>query len=118
MKIYGIKNCGSVKKAMVFMDCEGIEYEFIDFKKTPVGIDKISEWSQKVGIDKLLNSKGTTYKKLGLKEMALDDASKIKYMSENNSLIKRPIIEYGDGDVMAGFDEGIYEITFVTLDKN
>lgn len=117
MKIYGIKNCGSVKKAMVFMECEGIEYEFVDFKKTPVGSEKINQWGAKIGIDKLLNRKGTTYKKLGLGEMTLDDAAKVKFMSENNSLIKRPIIEYGDDEVLAGFDEGVYEITFVAIDK-
>jgi Spx/MgsR family transcriptional regulator len=118
MKIYGIKNCGSVKKAMVFMECEGIEYEFVDFKKTPINVDKISIWANKIGMDKLLNKKGTTYKKLGLGEMTLDDAAKVKFMSENNSLMKRPIIEYGDDEVLAGFDEGVYEITFVAIDKS
>ncbi|MDY0194678.1 MAG: Spx/MgsR family RNA polymerase-binding regulatory protein [Sulfurovaceae bacterium] len=111
MKLYGIKNCGSVKKAMVFMDEMGIKYEFIDFKKTPATIEQITYWANKVGIDKLLNRKGTTYKKLGLSDMQLDDVQKIKWMAQENSLIKRPVIEY-DHDVLVGFDESIYQITF------
>jgi len=54
VKLYGIKNCGSVKKAMVFLDEAGIEYEFVDFKKTPATLEQITYWSNKAGIDKLL----------------------------------------------------------------
>jgi len=111
VKLYGIKNCGSVKKAMVFLDEMGIKYEFIDFKKTPATIEQITYWANKVGIDKLLNRKGTTYKKLGLGDMQLDDVQKIKWMVKENSLIKRPVIEY-DRNVLIGFDESVYQITF------
>ncbi len=111
MKLYGIKNCGSVKKAMVFLDEMGIKYEFIDFKKTPATIEQITYWANKVGIDKLLNCKGTTYKKLGLGDMQLDDVQKIKWMVKENNLIKRPVIEY-DNNVLIGFDESVYQITF------
>jgi len=111
VKLHGIKNCGSVKKAMVFLNNAGIEYEFVDFKKSPATIEQITYWANKVGIDKLLNRKGTTYKKLGLSDMQLDDVQKIKWMAQENSLIKRPVIEY-DNNVLVGFDESVYQITF------
>ena len=62
MKIYGIKTCGSVKKAFSFMKENNIPYEFIDFKITPVDASKIKEWIAKSSIDVLLNTKGTKYK--------------------------------------------------------
>lgn len=34
VKIYGIKNCGSVKKALNFLESKGIPYTLIDFKTT------------------------------------------------------------------------------------
>ncbi len=55
MKIYGIKTCGSVRKALKFFKDNNIEYEFIDLKKEPVGKEKIVSWLKKVSIDTLFN---------------------------------------------------------------
>ncbi len=54
MVVYGIKTCGSVKKALKFFKDNNIEYEFLDFKKDSAGCEKIDEWVEKVGIDVLL----------------------------------------------------------------
>ena len=112
MKVYGIKTCGSVKKALKFFNDRGIEYEFVDFKKTPVGCEKIDEWLKKVDIDTLFNNRGTKYRQLGLKELNLDAAGKREWLCRENLLIKRPVIELDNGDVIVGFDEQRYEEIF------
>ncbi len=112
IKVYGIKTCGSVKKALKFLNEHGIEYEFVDFKKSPVGCDKIEEWSQKVGIDTLFNTKGTKYRQLGLKNLNLDEEGKKEWLCKENLLIKRPVIELEDGRVVVGFDEERYKEIF------
>ncbi|MEE8659864.1 hypothetical protein CGLAMM_00735 [Acetobacteraceae bacterium EV16G] len=33
--LYGIPNCGSVKKARAWLEARGVVYRFVDFKKTP-----------------------------------------------------------------------------------
>ncbi len=109
MKVYGIKTCGSVKKAFKFFKDNGIDYEFIDLKKTPVGCEKIEEWIQKAGIDKLFNNRGTKYRQLKLKELNLDNEGKKKWLCRENILIKRPVIELDNGDVIVGFDEEKYK---------
>jgi len=81
MKIYGIKTCGSVKKAFSFMKENNIPYEFIDFKITPVDASKIKEWIAKSSIDVLLNTKGTKYKTSDLKNLNLDDSCKLEWLS-------------------------------------
>ena len=73
MKVYGIKTCSSVKKALNFFNEKGINYEFIDFKKTSVNCEKIEEWLKKVDINTLFNKKGTKYRQLKLKELNLDE---------------------------------------------
>jgi len=112
MKVYGIKTCGSVKKALKFLNENGIEYEFHDLKKEPVVCDKIDEWIKKVGIDTLFNSRGTKYRTLKLKELNLDENGKREWLCRENLLIKRPVIETENGDVIVGFDETKYKETF------
>jgi Spx/MgsR family transcriptional regulator len=112
MRVYGIKTCGSVKKALKFFKDHGIDYEFVDFKKTPVGCEKIDEWLKKVDIDTLFNNRGTKYRQLGLKDLNLDAAGKREWLCKENLLIKRPVVELDNGDVIVGFDEKRYEEIF------
>lgn len=109
--VYGIKSCDSVKKALKFLKEHSIPYVFIDFKTSPVGIDKVQEWLNNVGVSVLLNTKGTTYRTLGLKSLDLNDNDKAQWMSKENLLIKRPVIQY-KSDVIVGFDLSNYEGIF------
>lgn len=106
--IYGIKNCGSVQKALRFLEMHGIAYTFHDFKSTPVSRDKIESWTKKAPLSSLFNTKGTTYRTLEVKSHNLDDNGKIEWMAQHNLLIKRPVIEYGDR-LIVGYDESHYE---------
>jgi Spx/MgsR family transcriptional regulator len=108
IKIYGIKSCGSVKKAFNFLDAHNLKYEFTDFKKEPVGCDKVKSWLEKTDIKILLNTKGTTYKKLQLKELNLNDEEKAQWLCKENLLVKRPVIEC-NGKLLVGYDEELYK---------
>jgi len=112
MKIYGIKTCGSVKKALKFFDDNEIEYEFVDIKKESVGCEKIDEWLKSVSIDKLFNNKGTKYRTLKLKELNLDENGKREWLCKENLLIKRPVIEHDRG-VLVAFDLEVYKEIFL-----
>jgi len=112
MTLYGIKTCGSVKKAMAFFKTRGIAYDFVDFKQTQVGRPKIESWLQKVPLDKLFNNKGTKYRTLGLSKAELSDSDKIEWLAKENMLIKRPVIECDDGSVLVAYDEEQYKHLF------
>jgi len=111
IKMYGISTCGSIKKAKNFFKDNNIEFEFIDFKKTPIGCEKIDEWLSQVDIKLLFNSRGTKYRTLKLKELNLDEAGKKEWLCKENLLIKRPVIEY-NGKVIVAFDEEKYKEIF------
>lgn len=112
IKLYGIPTCGSVRNGRKFFKENGIEVEFIDFKKISVGCEKVDEWSKQVDINILFNNKGTKYRTLKLKELNLDDAQKREWLCKENMLFKRPVIEY-DGAVLVGWDEEKYKQTFL-----
>ncbi len=108
IKVYGIKNCDSVRKAVKFLKSHDIPYEFVDFRETPVDLQTIERWLRYTDIKKLFNTRGTTYRTLGLKEMDLDDEAKKMWLAKENMLIKRPVIEL-DNDILVGYDETLYK---------
>ncbi|TQR34506.1 ArsC family transcriptional regulator [Campylobacter sp. MIT 99-7217] len=94
LRIYGIKNCSSVKKGLDFLNERTLEFEFLDIKK--LDEKTLNLWLQKRSFQELINTAGTTAKKLGLnkeKLLALTDSDLKKLVLDNPSLIKRPIIE-------------------------
>jgi len=112
MKLYGIKTCGSVRKAIKFFKENDIEFELIDFKKTTIGEKEIDYWLTKTSIDKLFNNRGTKYRTLKLKDLNLDDEGKKEWLIKENMLIKRPVIEHKD-EVIVAFDEEYYKAIFL-----
>lgn len=110
--IYGIKNCGSVKKAFDFFKEHELDYTFVDFKVSPVDQNKILQWTKQSDISLLLNTKGTTYRTLNLKALSLTDEDKIEWMAKDNRLIKRPVIEYST-NLIVGFNLSLYEGIFL-----
>ncbi len=104
MKLYGIKNCDTVKKARKWLDDNGIAYEFHDFKKDGLTSEKLSQWEQAIGWETLVNKRGTTWRKLpdDVRE-TINAQSAHQIMLENTSIIKRPVVERGD-EVSVGFN--------------
>jgi len=112
VKVYGIKTCDSVRKALRFFKDNEIEVEFFDFKKEIPSSDLIDSWVEKSDLDLLFNSRGTKYRTLKLKELNLDDEGKIQWLKKEPMLFKRPVIEY-DKKVLVAFNEEIYKETFL-----
>jgi Spx/MgsR family transcriptional regulator len=112
IKIYGIKNCDSVKKALSFFKKHDLAYELQDFKVDPVTCEKIAFWLESAQLKQLFNARSTTYRNLKLKEKNLSPREQIKYLCEENLLIKRPVIEFND-TVTIGFNEDNFKGTFL-----
>jgi len=108
IKIYGIKTCGSVRKALSFFKENNVEIEFIDIKKTPIECEKLTTFAKEVGIDKLFNNRGTKYRQLKLKDLNLDDDGKLQWLCKENMLMKRPVIETST-KVLCGVDEDLWK---------
>lgn len=109
MKVYGITNCNTVKKAVDWLKANHVDYEFHDFKKLGVSPEKLGEWDAKAGYEKFLNKQGLTWKQLdpAVKDSIKTKGDALRLLHEKTSMIKRPVIE--DGDFLYfGFDEGVY----------
>jgi arsenate reductase len=106
MTVYGIPNCDTVKKSLDWLKKNKIDYEFHDYKKSGITKAKLEAWSKKVGWEVLVNKKGTTWRKLTPEEQekVTNQSAAIKVMMENNSIIKRPVVEAGE-KLLVGFNE-------------
>lgn len=108
--IFGIKNCSSMKKAFDWLDERGVAYRFHDYKKSAIDADTLGRWCARVGRDALINTRGTTWRKLPEnRRMITSDTAAIALMSEQPSLIRRPVIELADGSLLLGFDPTRFE---------
>lgn len=109
LHLYGIPNCDTVRKARKWLEAEGRDYAFHDYKKEGADADRLGAWADAVGWEVLLNKRGTTFRKLDDSDKADIDRSKaIALMVEHPSLIKRPVVEH-DGGVLIGFDRAEWE---------
>ncbi len=104
--LYGIPNCDTVKKARTWLTDQGVDYAFHDFKKLGVPADRLPDWIAAVGWEKLVNRKGTTWRKLDSATQAsvVDAATASALVLVQPSVIKRPVVVWADGLVTVGFD--------------
>lgn len=107
MKMYGIANCDTVKKARVFLSKQKVEFEFIDFKKSPPTSAQVSKWKEAMG-EWPVNKKGPTFRKVALEFEAASVSEKMKLILEHPSMIKRPILELHSKSILFAFDEEVY----------
>ncbi len=111
MKLYGIPNCGTVKKARAWLDEHGVTYEFHDFKKQGITKTLLSDWLKQVGWQRLLKKTGPTWGQLpdAIKTSIRDDASALALMLEKPNVIRRPVLERQGKVLATGFNQQEYE---------
>lgn len=111
-RIYGIKNCDTMKKARRWLDEHGVTYEFHDYKAH--GADKalLEDAIKTHGWDNVINRRGTSWRKLPDELRAgMNAQSALTAALENPSLIKRPLLLH-NGRSHLGFDETHYQQLF------
>jgi arsenate reductase len=118
--LYGIPNCDTVKKARVWLQEHQGDFVFHDFKKNGLDRGTVEQWLTQVGLDLLINRKGTTWRALSdeQKASATDTEQAISLMLASPSLIKRPVLHLTSGEnngiqnISVGFSPAQYHSIF------
>jgi len=111
--IYGIKNCDTMKKARAWLDSRGVAYVFHDYKAAGIERAKLEGWAKKAGWEALLNRAGTTFKKLpDMDKDGVTEKKAVALMLAQPSMIKRPVLELGGGELLVGFKPEAYAASF------
>lgn len=110
MTLYGIPNCYTIKKARTWLEKHGLAYQFHDYKKEGITKTRLTQWCKELGFNALVNQRGTTWRNLpaSVKEK-LTQTNAITLMTENPSLIKRPVLDTGTKRIV-GFDAQLYQL--------
>jgi Spx/MgsR family transcriptional regulator len=109
--LYGIPNCDTVKRARAWLGEQGVAHHFHDFKKAGVPDERLAAWLASAGWERLLNRKGTMWRKLdeATRAAVVDAASAAALMKLQPSVIKRPVVDWPDGAITVGFDEAEFK---------
>ncbi|MDX5594754.1 ArsC family reductase [Pseudovibrio sp. SPO723] len=111
MKLYGIRNCDTVKKARKFLDSAEVAYDFHDYKKEGVDADVLKAFVIEFGWEAVLNKRGTTWRRQPdeVKEAVNSQESAIEFMMGEPSAIKRPLVQANEKRFI-GFDQTAWEV--------
>lgn len=111
--VYGIKNCDTIKKARAWLEKHGVEYTFHDVRSDGLDETTLRNWVKSVGWETLLNTRGTTWRKLPEQDKAaMNEGKAVKLMLSQPSIIKRPVLKQGKL-VQVGFKEDEYKKLFL-----
>ena len=109
LKIYGIKNCDTMKKAFKFLEAQNIAYDFHDYKKEAPDTDILKQAIAAHGWENVINRRGTTWRKLSDDvKNSMDEHKAIDIALDNPSIIKRPLLVHNQ-NILLGFKEEEYQ---------
>ncbi len=111
-KLYGIKNCDTIKKARKWLTENGVEYTFHDVRSDGIDAETIESWIQKAGWETVLNRRGTTWRKLDSAVQESTNRDNVAaLLLAYPAMIKRPVLDAG-GAVTIGFKDIEYQTIF------
>ena len=110
--LYGIKNCDTVKKARKWLETQGIEYRFHDFREDGLGAEAVQKWLDELGWEQLLNKRSTSWKQLdsGTRDQMNSETAR-EAILQQPTLIKRPLLDTGH-QRFTGFSAASYQTIF------
>lgn len=114
MKLFGINNCDSVRKARRWLDNHQLAYRFHDVRKEGLDRGAIDAWLLQIDPHKLVNRRSTTWKNLPPHEReAIEDGDIPSLLMSHPTLLKRPLLECAAGLIL-GFDPEVYQNLFIS----
>jgi arsenate reductase (glutaredoxin) len=103
LQVYGIPNCGTCKKAIMWLQNQGIEYEFINTKENKPTTQMIESWVQSLGSKSMRNTSGQSYRALGEVKQTWTDKQWVEAFAKDAMLLKRPLFVKDNMAVLVGF---------------
>jgi len=110
--LYGIKTCGTVKKARAWLDQHGVAYTWVDFRQTPLPCEVVAAFVATLGSKVMRNTSGGSYRTLGNEKKDWTDAQWLPRFQADSMLLKRPLLAIDGVPAAVGFKPDAYARLF------
>lgn len=107
LTVYGFKSCDTVQKALKWLQKQGVAFRYFDYREQSLPESVVDGWLNVLPIEKVINPRSTTFKELtdNEKELAKTREGALKLALMHTSVIKRPVLDFGDGTLLTGWNE-------------
>jgi arsenate reductase len=113
--LFGLRNCDTMKKAANWLQAHGLDCVIHDYRRDGLDAERLQAWCRVLGREALINTRGTTWRKLSPAQQAIrTEADAVQLMLEQPALIRRPVLEAPDGQLLVGFDPQHYGVLLKT----
>lgn len=117
--VYGLNKCDTCRKARKWLDRNGADHRFIDYRDEPVTPATLRQWADAVGgFESLVNRSGTTWRNLATNRKSPGSAAEWSLLiREYPALVRRPVLVLADGSVHLGFSDTLYSRLFAKVEQ-
>ena len=117
IKLYGIKNCDSVKKAQKWLHEHQFAYQFHDFRRDGLTLAQLDFFTRQLGWNQLLNRQSSSWRQLDTEQQThLTEEKALLLMLDTPTIIKRPILETAQS-LLIGFSPERYAAFFNSVQQ-
>ena len=112
---YSYLKCSTCRKAAIWLDQKGLEYQLIDIIKEPPLLEYLNLALKQYSADKkkVFNTRGKAFKSINLDINSLSREEIVQLLLSDGKLIKRPFLVYEEKKVILGFNEIEYAKQFM-----
>jgi len=112
MKVYCYSRCTTCKKALKWLDEQGVVYDLIDIKENNPSREELAAWHAMGGLPlkKFFNTSGQIYRAMELSKKLpnMSEDEQLDLLATDGMLVKRPLV-IGEDFVLTGFKEAEWE---------
>lgn len=94
--IYGFNACDTVRKARKWLEAEGVEHRYFDYRKERLDPDVVDDWFGRADWETVFNRGSTSFRELpDAQKTALDAAAAKRLILSDTNFIRRPVLDTG-----------------------
>ena len=108
--VFGYSRCSTCRKALLWLETQGFDFEVIDITLNPPSADQLHQAYRQFGeVKPIFNTSGQSYRAIGaetVKKMSVEQA--LQALAADGKLIKRPFVQCPDGRFLIGFKPEVW----------
>ena len=108
--VFGYSRCSTCRKALLWLENEGFDFEVIDITLNPPSADQLHQAYRQFGeVKPIFNTSGQSYRAIGAETVKkMSDEQALQALAADGKLIKRPFVQCPDGGFLIGFKPEVW----------